>query len=290
MHFITYLIFRFFVFALRITPFPILYLYSDILSFILYHLIKYRKKVVFQNLKNSFPEKTEKEITIIAKKFYKHLVDIILETLKGITYPINKLLKRYQVKEAEKFDYFYDNNISTITVGGHYGNWEWGNQTINYLFKAKPKALYKPLKNRYIEKYFRKKRSQHGTDIIPIKFTKRAFENKEEKPFSVVMIADQSPPRASLSYWVRFMNQDTACLIGVERYAKMYNLPVIFYNVEKLKRGYYQISTEIVSLEPQKEKDGEITKKYMKFLEKCIIDNPEYYLWSHRRWKLKKNS
>jgi KDO2-lipid IV(A) lauroyltransferase len=256
----------------------------------MYYVIGYRKKVVFENLKNSFPEKSDSEQKQIAKKFYSHLTDIFLESLKGITYHINRLLKRYQAVNAEEIDIFYERMQNTITVGGHFGNWEWGNQTIDYLFKAKPIALYKPLSNRYIEEFMRKKRARSGTVLIPVKFTKRAFEYPAGKPITVVMIADQSPPKSSLAYWVNFMNQDTACLIGIERYAKMYNFPVIFYNVNKIKRGYYTISIEIITTEPLKTKTGEITEKFMKLLENCILQNPEYYLWSHRRWKLKKTN
>lgn len=288
MQLFTYLIFRYFVFILRITPFGLLYFYSDIISFFVYHIIGYRRKVVFENLKNAFPHKTEKERIEISKKFYKHLIDILLESLKGITYPLPKLLNRYKSTNPEEFDSFYEKGISTITAGGHYGNWEWGNQTIAHLFKAKTKALYKPMTNRYIEDYMRKRRSQRGTDIIPLKFTAKAFERTPEKPITVVMIADQSPPKSSLAYWVKFMNQDTACLIGVERYAKMYNLPVVFYNVNKVKRGYYTITTEIITTEPKQTGEGEITQRFMSLLEKCVNEKPEYYLWSHKRWKLKK--
>jgi len=290
MEFAIYIFFRLIIFSFRITPFWVMYLYSDFFYFIIYYIVGYRKKVVYSNLKNSFPDKSDDEIKKIAKKFYSHFVDIMLESMKGITFPIEKLLKRYKAVNPEMINNFFDQGINTITVGGHYSNWEWGNQTADYLYKQKPIALYKPLSNKYIDAYTKKMRKQRGTDLYPIKFTKRAFEQNHGKPFSVIMIADQSPQKRAKMLWVKFLNQDTACLDGVEKYAKHYNLPVIFYTVDKIKRGYYTIKTEIITTTPNETAAGEITEKFMKLLEKSIIEKPEYYLWSHKRWKIKKEN
>jgi len=284
---IGYILFRFLIFLLRFMPFWYMYIFSNFAAFIIYYLIRYRRKVVYENLKNSFPEKTEKEITQISKKYYIHLTDLILETLKGFTYPINKLLKHYVLKDDTIYNQFYDSNINFIAVAGHYCNNEWGFQTVSYLIKHTPFGLYKALSNKYIDQYLRNSRNRTGANLVPITHTKRAFVSSNGKPFSVFMIADQNPFKRNMSLWFNFLNQKSAFLNGVESYAKIFNTPVVYFKVTKVKRGYYEVNSFLICDNPKELPKGEITKRYVKLLEQSIIEAPEYYLWSHRRWKLK---
>lgn len=286
---ITYYIFRLTIFYFKITPFWYIYFLSDITSFLLFRVVKYRKKVVYTNLRNSFPEKSEAEINKIAKKFYKHLTDLMLESIKGYSTPFEKLIKRYIPVNPEMIDKYFYEGRDTISASGHYGNWEWATQVVPTVIKHTTKGLYQPLRNKLIDNHLRKIRSQRKADFVPVRFTRRIFKDEERKPLTVVMLADQSPPNKKKAIWLEFLNQDTACIHGIEFYAKMFNLPVLYFDVKKIKRGVYEVTLDLITDTPRQTAEGEITRLYMKRLEKSIIEQPEYYLWSHRRWKHKRN-
>ena len=240
------------------------------------------------NLKNSFPNKNDKELKQIARKFYTHLTDTIFESIKGYTIPLEKLKKRYQLTNPELIDKYYYQNKDIITASGHYGNWEWGTQVLPSLIKHDSKILYKPLSNKSIDSHIKKNRAKYRGDLINIKFTRRIFSNEKHKPITAVMLGDQSPANKKKAIWVNFLNQDTACIHGIEFYAIFFKTPVIYFDIKKIKRGYYKIYLELLSENPQDLPKEELTKLYMKRLEKTIIEKPEYYLWSHKRWKHKR--
>ncbi len=264
----------------------LLYIYSDILGFLLYHVVKYRRKVVFDNLKNSFPEKTDKELSVIAKKYYRHLSDLFFEAIKGFTMSKKNIRKRYNLIDAELTKKYYENNQNIIFAAGHYGNWEWGTRAIPYQLYHKSVVLYKPIKDKKINNYFKKLRSKDNVAMYSIFQTPRAFYQHNE-PFAVVMLSDQSPSNLQKAIWVDFLNRPTATLHGIELYAKRYNTVVIFTDFDKVKRGYYQANFEVITENPKDLPDGEITKKYMNLLENKIKNKPEIWLWSHKRWKAK---
>ena len=283
----TYIIFRLVVFLFRITPLWLVHFYSNILYYILFYLVRYRRKVVFANLKNSFPEKSEEEITVITKKYYKHLSDLILESIKGYTLSVKKLLKRFSIVNAEIETKLFEQGKNIVFVGGHLGNWEWGTRATPYLLLHDVVILYKPLKNIYIDAYLNKLRQKDNTKMQSINTTGRAFAN-HQKPYTVIMLSDQNPSNKKKAIWIDFLNQPTPCLHGVELYSKKYKMPVVFFNITKEKRGFYKIDFELITENPQDEKKGQIVKKYMTALEKRIKKQPENWLWSHRRWKTKK--
>lgn len=288
MQFIGYLFFRLLVFLFSIVPFWLLYLYSDFLYFIFFHIFKYRKDVVYKNLKNSFPEKTEKEINEIAKGFYKNLSDITLESIKGLSMSKKALKKRYPVVNVDLLKDYFNKGQSVIGLAAHYTNWEWGVISFGFQFTHKSIGLYKPMSNKYIDAYVKKSRAAWGMNLVSIKDTHSTFEKKHEKPAIFFMISDQSPSNINKAKWVKFLDQETACLHGAEAYSKKYNLPVVFGDVQRIKRGYYQIELSLFEENPQNTKDGEITEHYMKKLEDIIKAKPENWLWSHKRWKHKK--
>ncbi len=249
-------------------------------------MFSYRKKIVFENLKNSFPEKSKDEIKIIAKKFYKHLADITLESIKGYTMKPKELVKRFKLIDNTIEKKFYEQNKDVILVSSHYGNWEWGPRAAPYILAFDIVVLYKPLKNKYIDKYMNELRKKDNAKMQSIFTTGRAFVN-HNKPYSVVMLSDQTPSNLKKAFWTEFLNQQTPCLHGLELYAKKFKLPVIYFNINKVKRGFYQIDLQVITDNPIEEVRGQITKKYMNILEKIIIEKPEYWLWSHKRWKHK---
>lgn len=288
MQFLAYLFFRFLIFLFWLTPFWVLYIHSNIIFFLFYHVFSYRKKVVWQNLKNSFPEKSDQELIKITKGFYKNLSDITFEGIKGLSMSKKSLLKRYKLLNPELADKYYEQNKSVIAIASHYCNWEWGVLCLSLQFKHKSVGLYKPMSNKNIDEYMRKMRAAWGMNLVSIYETAQYFEKNISEPSIYIMVSDQSPANYPKAYWINFLNQDTACLHGPENYAKKYDLPVLYGHVERMKRGYYEISLSIVETSPKEKEPGEITKAYMKILEGYIFKKPENWLWSHKRWKKKK--
>jgi len=286
---ILYWLFRFFIGFLGILPVRLVYIFSDFLAFLLFYVVKYRKKVVFNNLRNSFPEKNETEISKIAKKFYQHLCDIMVETFKAFSFSDAEMIKRYKVSNQEILTPYFAKNQNIILSAGHYGNWEWATQSVGFQTDFQLITLYKPLSNSLIDKYLREQRRSRKVEVVSISETRKVFSDSYEKPAGFVMAADQSPSNLKRAFWVKFLNQDTACLHGVESYAKLYNLPVFFCNIQREKRGFYTVTLSLLVENPQDTTDGEISQIYLSALEKIILEKPENYLWSHRRWKHKRN-
>ena len=283
-----YIFFRILVFTFSLIPFWVLYIYSDILYFFLFHVFAYRKKVVYKNLKNSFTEKSEKEIHNIAKAFYTNLSDITVESIKGLSMSKKQLLKRYKVINLEFEQKYFEKGTGVIAIGSHYANWEWGVLCFSLQFSHETFGLYKPLSNKLTDKYIRKSRAAWGMNLIPIKDTNRHFQKKFKKPPMQIMVSDQSPSNLNKAHWIKFLNQDTACLHGAESYAKQYDLPVIYGDVQRVKRGFYEVKMLSVSEKPKETSEGEITEKFQHILEEIIIRKPENWLWSHKRWKHKR--
>lgn len=290
MQFIGYMFFRILVFLFYLIPFLVLYIYSDVLYFFLFHVFGYRKKVVYKNLKNSFPEKPEKEIHKIAKAFYTNLSDITVESIKGLSMSKKQLLKRYKVINLDFEHKYFEKATGVIAIGSHYANWEWGALCFSLQFSHESYGFYKPLSNKFIDKYIRKSRAAWGMNLVPIKETYRHFKKNFEKPPMQMMVSDQSPSNLKKAHWINFLNQDTACLHGAESYAKLYNLPVIYGDVQRVKRGFYEVEMLPVIDKPRDTSEGEITKKFQKILEEIIIRKPENWLWSHKRWKHKREN
>ena len=282
---LTYVFFLIFANLFRILPFRVLYLISDGLYFLMYYIIGYRKKVVFMNLRNSFPQKSGKEIAGIAKGFYTHLCDILIETMKSITIQPEAIVKRFRVINPGIIDDFYPKNKSVIMVVGHYNNWEWGGIAAETQLMHKPVGFYKTLSNGFIDNYIKRARGRDRTALVPINDSNEVFKKNWLEPAVFLMIADQSPSSTRLAHWVNFLNQDTATLHGPEKYARMYDLPVVYGGIKKIGRGHYEAFFEMLCEDPSTTRNGEITEKFMNKLEEKILEDPRYYLWSHKRWK-----
>lgn len=286
---IMYYLFVPFFYLISLLPFPVLYLLSDGVYFILYKVLGYRKEVVLNNLRNSFPEKTEDEINDIAKKFYKYLCDLFLETFKTLTISRGKMLQRCSMSEqAQKlFDRLAEEDKSIILVMGHYGNWEWAGNTFSMLCKHQLYVIYHPLQSKFFDKLMYDMRSRFGTKLIPMKETFRQMLSTRRELNATAFIADQTP-QPDNAYWTTFLNQETPVFWGTEIIAKKINYPVVYATVKRVKRGYYQIVAEELVSDPKNTKEGEISELHTKRLEKDIIEDPVEWLWSHRRWKHKR--
>jgi Kdo2-lipid IVA lauroyltransferase/acyltransferase len=270
-------------------PFSWLYGLSDILSAFLQYVIRYRLKVVTTNLKKSFPEKSEAEIKHITREFYTYLCDNFLESIKGYSLSTEKLMKRYYCVNPEVGNQFFAKGQNIIIALSHYANWEWGTQVASSVYTHNVATFYKPMSNKYIDKYFQELRNRRSMEVLSAYEIHRIGRKNGEIPKSYFMVSDQSPSSSKKAYWTTFLNQDTACIRGIESYAKLFNLPVIYLDVQKVKRGYYVVEMDMLCENPAQTKQGEITDLYMKKLESIIVRNPENWLWSHRRWKIKKD-
>lgn len=284
---ITKIFYYILILPLSLLPYPLLYLLSDIIFLIMYRVIGYRKEVVFTNLKNSFPNKSKQELKKIMSDFYRHLCDIIMESVKGFTISEKQLRKRLIIKNPEFSNYYADKGQSIIFVGGHYNNWEICAQAFAMYSKHKCIGIYKPLSNAFINDKIYTSRSKYGMHLISMKQTKKSFEDGDE-PKAIVFGSDQNPANPKRAHWVQFLNQDTGVLFGVERYAKEYDWPVVFVSISKVKRGYYEVEYSLVTDNPNEEPHGKITEDFTKRLEQDIINQPQYWLWSHKRWKHKR--
>jgi KDO2-lipid IV(A) lauroyltransferase len=253
----------------------------------MYRLIGYRKKVVFTNLKNSFPNKSNQELKAIMADFYRHLCDIIMESMKGFTISEKQLRNRLVIKNPEFSNYFADKGQSIIFVGGHYNNWEICAQAFAMYSNHECIGIYKPLSNQFINDKIYTSRSKYGMNLVSMKQTKKSFE-ADGKAKAIVFGSDQNPANPKRAHWVQFLNQDTGVLFGVERYAKEYNWPVVFVSISKAKRGHYEVEYSLVTDKPNEQPHGKITEDFTKRLEQDIINQPQYWLWSHKRWKHKK--
>ena len=284
---ITKIFYYILILPLSLLPYPLLYLISDIIFLIMYRVIGYRKEVVLANLRNSFPNKSKQELKKIMSDFYRHLCDIIMESVKGFTISEKQLRKRLIIKNPEFSNYFADKRQSIIFVGGHYNNWEICAQAFAMYSNHKCIGIYKPLSNAFINDKIYTSRSKYGMHLISMKQTKKSFEDGDE-PKAIVFGSDQNPANPKRAHWVQFLNQDTGVLFGVERYAKEYDWPVVFVSINKKKRGYYEVEYSLVTDKPNKEPHGKITEDFTKRLEQDIINQPQYWLWSHKRWKNKR--
>lgn len=291
MHLLTYLCFRVVVASITYLPFPIIYKIADGLSWLLYRVIGYRKKVVLQNLHRSFPSKTKTEIAVIAQGFYQNFADILLESFKAFSLSGDELVRRYKVMNPEVVDEHFNNSQNILVLGSHYCNWEWGVMCVPLQCKHQQIGLYKPIANPYINNYVARSRSQFGMQLASIKQTNSTFEAQKKlaSTAAIIMIADQSPSNSRAAYWLNFLNQDTACLHGPEKYARQTDWPVFYFETQRVARGVYQMYLRPLITKASNVSDGTVTQTYMQYLEKCIQQKPQNWLWSHRRWKKKRN-
>jgi Kdo2-lipid IVA lauroyltransferase/acyltransferase len=275
-----------FLFLIASLPFRALYLASD-LFFYLFYLTGYRKKVVLRNLRKSFPEKSEKEIISICKAYYRYLCDLILETLKTLTMTEEEARQRCKFYKQPWMDKLHQERQSFIIVMGHYGNWEWAGPafTLNTPFQLV--VIYRPLANPYFEKMLSGMRTKHGTKISPVKNTLREMVANRGSLTATALVADQTATKKD-AYWMTFLNQDTAVFTGPEKLAKKFNYPVVYMRVTRPKRGYYEVTPELIFRNPGQTAEGEISETFTKMLEQQIKLDPTIWLWSHKRWKHKR--
>lgn len=271
-------------------PLSVVYFHSDLLFAVLFHIVRYRRDVVEDNLANSFPDKTKKERHQIAVKFYHHLCDCFLETLYFDRISNSKVLERVKFLNPELPNHYMDQGKQVIVLMGHYNNWEcfnnWGLHTTHPSY-----AIYKKLRSDAFEKFYFHLRSRFGTFPLEraMTFRQLADDSKAGKPSLTLFLVDQTPRVFDIQYWTTFLNQETAVLVGPEKVAVKLNTVVLFGQTRKVKRGYYEVKYVLITDNARQCAKFEITEKSTRLMEEIIVESPEFWLWSHRKWKHKKS-
>ena len=285
---ISALLFYLIILPISWLPFPLLYGLSDILFFIFYYIFPYRRKVVLQNLRSSFPEKPEAEIRKIEREFYRHFCDVLVETIKLFSASQNAIESRILLVNPELLDEYFTKGKSLILVTGHYANWEWPAVTLTSHSKHKGTGIYQRLSSKFFDKKLRQTRARFGMELMSTREVADFFECHQNQLCAYGFINDQSPSDPKKGHWMKFLNQPTCMLTGAERYAVKYNYPILYGAITRIKRGHYRIEYIPVSDSPASEKSFFITEKCAMINESIIRKDPAYWLWTHRRWKHKK--
>ncbi len=261
-----------------------LYRVSNVLKFMLYQVIRYRKKVVIQNLIRSFPEKSKEEIQEIAAQSYQNLSDIILETLASYSWTEEKLIERFRFTKTQVLDTFIAKNQRILLVSGHTGNFEIGAVLVHKQLRIPGFANYRPLNGALLDKKVYELRTRFGLTIVPSKEI-RSMISGMPYPSMLLFLADQSPTKPEKAYWTKFLHQDTAFVHGPADIAKSYNFPILFLDTRRIKRGYYESEISIITQDPSGLSHQHIIELIAIKLELSIKENPAGWLWSHKRWK-----
>ena len=276
-----------FLWLISITPFWLFYKISDGIYFLVYRIIGYRTKTVTENLQLVFPEKSSKEIKIIRKKFYHHMCDMFLEMIKSISISNKELKARFTFTNIDEIEKIRKMDKSLILICGHYASYEWVNALQLYGLDYRGYGVYKKIKNTYFDKMAKDIRGRFDGELIStLEATKTIEINQQNGRLGVyAMIADQSPKISRAKYWTDFLGHQVPVFIGSEKLAKTTDMAVLYLHVVKLKRGYYQATFKPITYNPSEVPQFKITNVFLTELEKQIRTQPEYYLWTHKRWK-----
>ncbi len=279
-----WLLIRFFA----ILPMRVAYLFADFIFVLLYYFPAYRKKIVFKNLTNAFPEKSKAERQDIARKFYRYLADQIVESAKTFSMSPEQIKKRVFITNHELYQSYLASNQDLILISSHYANWELCSAGFSLQVPFTLVGVYLPQKNKRVDQLIKKCRERSGMWMESAKTISRNIEKILFHPNMIGLISDQHPANRRSGHWMKFLNQDTYITTGPEGFAKRTGRPVLFAEAEKLRRGYYSITLHVIEDHPAVSPKYSITEKHVQLLEKIILKKPELWLWSHNRWKHKR--
>jgi len=273
--------------ALSVLPLFLLYKIADVFYLLIFYVFKYRRKVVKENLYHSFPDKSADELNAIEKEYYKFLSSLFVEVIKMKSISKKELNKRVKFKNTDLVEAYLQNNESVIFCSSHYGNYEWVCMAIGLNFSGEHFPIYKPLSSEVFDQWFFNMRSKYGNQMVAMRQTLRAIQGSKDKATMFTFGCDQAPSRGESIYWTDFLNQKASVQLGVEKIAKKTNRPVFYLKINCIKRGYYEVDCVPICLDPKQAAAYEITELHTRFLEEMIAEKPDYWLWSHRRWKYK---
>lgn len=286
MQLLAYILIYPFLWLISILPFRLLYAFSDFLYFFIYRVFGYRTNTVKKNLNLVFPDKSESEKKRITKTFYHHLCDMILESIKSMTISEAEMRKRFVFTNVDEIHKLEKIDKSIVLMSSHYGSWEWIFILQKYI-SHKGYAVYKRLANKYFDKLAKRIRAKYNSYLITTKETIPVLtEAKNNNKLTINgFLSDQSPKVGKAYHWNEFMGIKVPIHTGAEMIAKKLDMAVVFYKVKKVKRGYYETTFKTLSVNPNEFENYTITDKFMKLVEEQIYEAPEYYLWTHKRWK-----
>jgi len=270
---------------LALVPFSFLYIKSSSLAFVLNRIVRYRRLVIDSNLKRCFPEKSQSQLNSIRNRFYLNLSDILLEGLKGLHLSSESIYKRYHVLNPEILDSYFQSGQSVICLASHYANWEWGVLAVDRQIKHQAISIYKSLSNSKLDGYMLKQRQRFGMMLYPMEQTRQAFEYASVHPSAIILAADQSPSDTSKSILAHFFDETIGFIHGPEAYFLKTKTPVVYFDVQRVKRGYYTLEIKLLSDALTSDSPGVLTQAYASTLENIIRKKPQDWLWSHKRWK-----
>lgn len=290
MQFVFFILLYPLLWIISILPFRLLYILSDFVYLLIYYVLGYRKKTVRHNLALALPHLSEKERLVIEKKSFRHLCDMFLEMIKTMTISKKEIEKRFQFTNFELYTAYEKKGKSIALMVAHYASYEWV-ISMNHYISFNGYAIYKRISNPYFDKLVRDIRSKFKAYLITTKETKHVITENAKKGILGVYgyASDQTPRPTDNMYWYRFMGIETPIHIGAELFAKKYDMNVLFLKVKKCKRGYYEGTFEVLSDNVQSVPDFKISEQFMDKVEQQILEAPEYYLWTHKRWKRKRN-
>lgn len=273
-----------FAYAISLLPLWLLYGVSDVLYLVVYHIAGYRRTVVHANLVQAFPDKSPKEIKRLTRKYYRNLTDMMVETIKLLTIGRKQLRRRFDC-DLTVLQQLYEQGKSCQLHLGHNFNWEWANlfciQGVRFPFLV----VYMPITNKAVDRFFRHFRERSGSTLLPANDIRNAMAPWLHKQYLIALVADQNPGDPRRCYWFPFLNKMTAFYKGPEMSARRNNIPVVFADIRKVKRGYYKAQLSLAFENPLEVPEGKITEAFVQFLEKNIREQPEVWVWSHKRWK-----
>jgi KDO2-lipid IV(A) lauroyltransferase len=272
------------LYLLSLLPLRVLFLFSDFAHFVVYHATGYRKKVVLQNLTIAFPGKSEAEKLKIASKFYRHFTDTFIETIKLISASKRFINKHYKAN-TEVFDRLYAEGKKCQIHLGHNFNWELANIAMPLDSPYLLLSVYMPITNKVLDRIFKKIRSRTGAVMIPATKMSQSIVPYRNQQYMLALVADQNPGIPSKGYWLNFFGRPTPFVKGPEKGARNNDAAVVFTHFTQSRRGYYEAHFELATSDPNSLPEGELTRIYVRYLERVIRDQPDMWLWSHRRWK-----
>lgn len=272
---------------ISLLPYFILYRLSDFVYLIFKTVFPYRKKVVLGNIQRCFPEKSPVEHRRIMNAFYRHIADVFVESFKNFSITKAQVDKRMVSHNAELLDQLASEGKGIVLCGGHYNNWELYAMAGAGHFSGRTMAIYKRIANKWFDAKMRETRGKFGLELVPTVEASDWMKENTHTPVVSVYGIDQSPANPAKAHWMTFMGQPTAVYFGPEKHAKQYNMAVVYGHIEKRKRGHYAITYELVTKDPNSFALGELVERLNGILEEEIKKAPQYWLWSHRRWKHK---
>lgn len=273
---------------LSLLSLPVLYLFSDAMYLVVYRLVGFRKKVVWNNLCNAFPDKSPAELRAIMKAFYSHFCDLIVESIRMFSMSESEARRRCTFRGTEILEEHHRAGRSVVLTTGHYNSWELAVMIMDTLTPHQTVGIYAPLSNSFFEKKINASRGKFGMVLVSKNQIAEYVEQHQDQLNLYILAADQSPTYAKKVYWTRFLNQETAVAFGPEKFAKKYDMAVVYCHIYKQSRGFYEVVFENIESQPAQAPHGSITEAHVRALEKDILAAPQFWLWTHKRWKRKR--